>query len=725
MQYPYIRQPHLKDCGITCLAMINKFFGKDISVDFLRKISKTDKSGTSALGIMNAARSCGLISKTIFSEKKVLSNAIPLPAIAHLIINNFEHYVVVYEVCEGYLMIADPQSELKKMGHDEFHSLWTGHLILFEPDEHFAEIGRESSVSFFSSLRKMIAASPKSVWNFGLKLSALSILLSIFSIASTFYINYFVESAIKSNHLTSGNITLLIFFVLLIVSTILQYSRGLAQQVFEKTIMSQLFDTYLSRLISLPMSYFENKTTGEIFSTVFELEKLKRSFSSIVFTLYFDLTLILVSSCLIFYQSRLLFFYSLILVPLYSVTAYRFNSRFKTKQEALVSSQTDFTSSIYETILGMETIKSLQLEERNLSAVTENTQKLVKSQFELSKSFTAQTTAKNFITIISQFVLMLIGINQVINGGLTLGSLMMFNTLFVMFNVPFQNIFSLNFYVQSVKEALKKVNEVYVTEMEQTEVHDESSLVLNSNISFKDVMFSYGYREPVISKISVDFELNKKIAIVGESGSGKSTLVKLLMKFHADYTGEISVGDRELSNISTKSIRSAIGYVPQDSFFFNDTVLKNLDPDDQASDLEIEHVLLVTESTGFVNDLSLGVNTYLEENAQNISTGQKQRLALARALIKKQDILILDEATSNIDVGTENRILEQILRLENNTVIMVTHRINSIVHFDQIIVMDEGEIVGKGTHAELKETNAVYQRLLNNSMADQEHLVLS
>lgn len=233
---------------------------------------------------------------------------------------------------------------------------------------------------------------------------------------------------------------------------------------------------------------------------------------------------------------------------------------------------------------------------------------------------------------------------------------------------------------------------------------------LKGGISFNDITFRYGYRKPVISNLSVNIPAGAKVAIVGESGSGKTTLMKLLMAFYQPESGEIIVGKRKLTEFSPKEIRERIAYVSQNVFFFSDTVKENLVMGNKSiTDEEIEEACKKAMADDFIKDLPMEYETVLSENASNLSSGQRQRLSIARALLRKPDIMILDEATSNLDTVTEQSIKNMIFGATKGlTTFIIAHRLSTIKNCDIILVMENGEIVESGTHDTLINANGRY-----------------
>ena len=268
--------------------------------------------------------------------------------------------------------------------------------------------------------------------------------------------------------------------------------------------------------------------------------------------------------------------------------------------------------------------------------------------------------------------------------------------------------------MQTAVIAAERLNDVLDIEIEVTNSEIQRELSFG-NISITDLDFRYGNHELVLKKVSLQISKGEKIANVGESGCGKTTLAKLLLNFYKAENGKILVDGHSLEHIPIKTVRSKIAYIDQNTFLFSDTVKNNLLLGNEGiSDEEIENVCKLVKADEFINRLPFGYDTYLDENGKNLSGGQKQRIAIARTLLRKPELIIFDEATSNLDTITESAIRETIFNLNKDvTCIIIAHRLSTTKSCDKIIVMDNGTISEIGTHQELMELKGRYYQLYN------------
>lgn len=306
---------------------------------------------------------------------------------------------------------------------------------------------------------------------------------------------------------------------------------------------------------------------------------------------------------------------------------------------------------------------------------------------------------------------MWIGATQVINGKLTLGEMLVFNTLLGYFINPVKNLISLQPTILTAAVSADRLCEIIDLDLEQ---NDEKLVpkTLKGNISIKGLNFRYGTRELILKNINMEIKQGEKIALVGESGSGKTTLAKLLLKFYDFEEGDININNFNLRDIDNIFLRDKIAYISQDIFLFNKTIKENLMLNEEVQIDDVIELSKKVNAYNFINALPQRFDYMIEENGTNLSTGQKQRLSILRALLKKPDILIMDEATSNLDSITENIIQKTLNHSEfDMTTIIIAHRLSTIRLCDRIYVIDKGEIIESGTHKELLSLKNKYYRL--------------
>ena len=414
---------------------------------------------------------------------------------------------------------------------------------------------------------------------------------------------------------------------------------------------------------------------------------------------------------ILYFQNRDLFFIAIIMLLLYIIIVFSFKKIIKNINNEVLENNSQLTSFIIQSIHGMETIKSYNLELNIQNEAEFKLYKVLKSSFRRGIIYSFSGIFSEIISLLGDMAIMWIGAYQVISGKLTLGELIVFNTLLVYFTNPMKNIINLQSVIQTAVVSSDRLGEIIDLELEQTETKLEPKN-LKGDIEIKNIDFRYGTRELILKNINIQIKQGEKIALVGESGSGKTTLVKLLLKFFNYEKGEININNFNINDIDNNILREKISYISQDIFLFNKSIRENLMIND---DIKIEEIIELSKKVNaydFINELPLRFDYIIEENGINLSTGQKQRLSILRALLKKPDILIMDEATSNLDSITENIIQNTLNNIHfDMTTIIIAHRLSTILMCDRIYVLDKGEIIEFGSHEELLNLKGKYYKL--------------
>jgi len=648
----------------------------------------------------------GFDSKAVKVEDKKIDNSVSFPIIAHIQSkNNFLHYVVVHDVSNKRIIISDPESGIKKLSHKEFSEIWTGILLLIEPKKDFQKRNEKdnSLTRFFYVLKNQ-----KSLL-FNIFLA--SILYTVLGIVTSFSSKFLIDYILKDKLMTTLTVMVVGMVILEIIQMLLSIFRGYLLIFLGQRIDIAILLGYYNHVIKLPMNFFSTRKTGEITSRFSDADNINDAVAETVLTLMLDVITAVTGGIIVYIQNQYLFFVSIVILLLYVVIVFSFKEILKKINNDVLENNSQLTSFIIQSINGIETIKAYNLE-KNIQDETEfKYLKVIKSSFKRSKIYNLLTFLSGVVELIGNTLIMWVGAIQVINGKLTLGEMMVFNTLLGYFTNPVKNLISLQPTIQTATVSADRLGEIIDLDIEQS---DEKMIPQNlkGDIEIKGLNFRYGTRELILKNINMEIKQGEKIALVGESGSGKTTLAKLILKFYDFEKGDININNFNLKDIDNTFLRNKISYISQDMFLFNKTIKENLMLSDE---IEIDDVIELSKKVNayeFINELPQRFDYMIEENGTNLSTGQKQRLSILRALLKKPDILIMDEATSNLDSITESAIQKTLNNPEfNMTTIIIAHRLSTIRLCDRIYVLDKGEIIEAGTHEELIELKNKYYTL--------------
>lgn len=728
--YYCIRQHDVTDCGAACLATICKQNGYKIGISQIREVAGTDRQGTNVYGIIKAAETLGFSAKGVKGNKEAFFSNFPLPCIAHVIVNgNLLHYVVIHRITKKQVIIADPAEGIVKVTPEEFFGevhdegkspkyQWSGVLILIVKSEKFEK--KDETKGLFQRFIHLLIPQK----NLIIHIFIASLIYTILGILAAFYFKVLVDD-ILPNSLTKTLTTLSVGIILLNIFKVLLngFRTHLLLYLSQKLDITLLLG-YYRHVLELPMSFFGTRNIGEIVSRFNDASKVRDAISGATLTIMIDTLMAVAGAIILYLQNAHMFGITVIIVVLYLIIVLAFNRWYEKLNRKQMEDNAQLTSYLVESLNGIQTVKSFNAE-RKVNYETEiKFVKLLKSIFNLSWVNNLQSSLKIFVELVGGIVILWVGSVCVIKGQITIGQLITFNSLLVYFLDPVKNLINLQPQMQTAVVAADRLGEILDLEVEkgENEIKKLQPKSLSGDIIFQNVNFRYGTRQLVLENINLTIKKGQKVAFVGESGSGKTTLSKLLLHLYKAESGTILINDNNIEDIQVEKLREKIAYISQETFLFSGSILENLS-------LGLDHVTMddIIEATKsaqahkFINDLPLRYETRLEENGTNLSGGQRQRLSIARAMLKKPDILILDEATSNLDAITENQLDKTIGEYsENMTTIFIAHRLSTIKNCDQIFVMDNGKIIEKGTHDELKKLGGKYAILARQQSLDNE-----
>lgn len=709
-----IKQHDITDCGAACLASISAHYNLQIPIARIRQYAGTDKKGTNVLGLIEAAEKLGFEAKGVRGEFDSLFK-VPKPTIAHIIVKKqLHHYVVIYEVTKIYIKIMDPgDGKIHKRTHEEFLKEWTGVLVLLLPKENFTMGNEKVSVLkrfwFLLKPHKFVL------------LQALigAVIYTLLGFSTSIYIQKITDYV-----LVGGNTKLLnLLSIIMLALLVLQIVIGVFKNVFliksGQQIDARLILGYYKHLLKLPQQFFDTMRVGEIISRINDAVKIRAFINDVSLSLTVNILILFFSFGIMFMYYWKLALIMLLVIPLYLVIYLIINKLNKKTERTIMERSAELESQLVESLNSVGTIKRFGLESfANIKTETSFISLLhIGYKSALNSIFSGTSTA--FIAQLFTIILLWSGSYYVIDGEITPGELMSFYAIIGYFMSPVASLIGANKQIQNALIAADRLFEIMDLEREE----NTEKVVLKkekiSDIEFKNVAFRYGTRVQVFTDFNLKMKKGNITAIVGESGSGKSTLISLLQNLYPIQKGQITIGDLDLKYIQHESLRELVSVVPQKIDLFAGNVIDNIAVGDFTPNMEL--IIDICKSIGileFVESLPNGFNTYLGENGATLSGGQKQRIAIARALYKQPEVLVLDEATSSLDSTSENYIQKAVerLRQENKTIIIIAHRLSTVINADEIVVLQKGEVLEQGNHKELYTEKGHYYNLWQQQM---------
>ncbi|MHB8126896.1 MAG: peptidase domain-containing ABC transporter [Desulfitobacteriaceae bacterium] len=711
MRYTFIKQFDSTDCAAACLAMVCLHYKKDTGITKLREMMGTDIKGTNLIGLSNAAAELGFDSQAVRVDRDGFLSSFTLPCIAKIITKEgMEHFVVVFKKNAKFIILGDPAKDLMRVKIDEFLADFTGVLFLLKPNNSFNQEKTKNKKTFYKFVELLL---PQKKLFFYLILS--SLLLTTLGIVSSLFNKVLMDEILPYRLKNMLLIMVIIFGVVNVTQIVIGFVRQWMMLYLSQKIDIPLLLGYFEHIYKLPMSFFAARKTGDIITRFSDAFTIKDIFTNIALTLIMDISLALITGVVLYMMNSTLFIIIVFLTIISLILVFIFKQPYKVINEEQMQQASVLNSQIIEGLRSVETIKGNANEESELERIEREYIKSLRISLKEGMLSNVQGSISSVVQGAGNLVLMYFGALQVINNDITLGSLMAFTTLSGYFMNPISNLVGLQLQIQEASISMRRISEILDCKQEQDEREYLDISDINGNIEFKNITFRYGNRKPVLKNLSFCIGKGEKVAVVGNSGCGKSTIAKLLLKYYEPESGSITINGNDIQELSNKSLRNAIAYVPQNIELFSKTILDNIRvTKPNATAEEVKQAAIKAEAHDFIKKLPLQYNTLLEESGNGLSGGEKQRIVLARAFLKKANFYILDESTSNLDFATENLIFDVIYnKSRKQSMLIIAHRLTTIKECNRIIVLEDGEITEEGTHEELLEKGGIYHKLWN------------
>lgn len=731
----YIQADH-KDCGATCLKIISKHYGKSINIQELRKLSETTREGSNLLTLSNAAEKIGF--RTLGAKLNLKNlEEIPLPCILHW---NKIHYVVLYKIKNGNFYISDPAHGLLEYNELELLKFWIGNnsnsnteegvALLLEPTPKFNQndFEKEDKKAFgFSLLFKYIFPYKTFVIQLIIGMLTGSLLQLIFP----FLTQSIVDIGIQNQNINFIYLILFAQLFLFIGKTAIELIRSWILLHLSTRINISLISDFFIKLMNLPISFFDVRMTGDIMQRINDHHRIEKILTtSSINVLFSFINMFIMGGVLAYYNLNIfaVFFIGSIFYFFWVILFLKRREALDYKRFTEVSQE---QSKVMELINGMQEIKLHNAEKQKRWGWEYIQARLFKVSMKGLVLEQTQNIGSNFINEFKNIIIIFLSAKLVIDGQITLGMMLAISSIVGSLNAPVLQLINFIREAQDAKISLARLSEIHekVDEVQQ-EDSQSHEIPKDADIVIKDLSFRYiGSDIPILEGLNLTIPANKITAIVGSSGSGKTTLMKLLLKFYEPNFGEIELvsksdeipsnaGMINLRNIAQKTWRSHIGTVMQEGYIFNDTIANNIAIGvDIVNKERLVYASDVANIKEFIQNYPLGYNTKIGMEGVGMSTGQKQRLLIARAVYKNPEILFFDEATSALDASNEKEIMQKLdIFFKNKTVVVIAHRLSTVMNADQIVVLEKGQIVEIGNHNELVKLKGSYYKLVHNQL---------
>lgn len=710
------------ECGIACLKMVASYHGREVSWARLRKLSHVGRLGVSLLSISKAAEALGFKTLGVSISLEQLIKEAPLPAIVHW---NQQHFVVVYAIGKNKIQVADPAHGKVSFSHSEFIQHWQhkrqdkqGVALLLEPTPKLSQEAEDLPENqSFGFLFRYLRDYQKLIAQLLLGLVVGSLLQLLFP----FLTQAVVDIGINQNNLNFIYVVLAAQLMLFFSSTAVQFIRSWILLHISARVNIRLASDFLFKLMKLPIAFFDAKMHGDIMQRINDNRRIENFLTAGTLNTLFSLVNLLLFGGVLLYYNWIIFTVFIAGSVLYVAWIFLFLKRRKELDYKEFNRMTENQSALVQLVSGMQEIK-LHNSESQFRWQWEDLQaRLYKISVAGLKLEQSQTIGADTIDQLKNIIITFLAAKFVLAGQITLGMMLSIQYIIGQLNNPISQLIGFIQSGQDAKISLERLSEIHDRDDEvsntdtlQNQPPPEAGLQLNG----LDFRYGGSEEELVLDNIDLHLPYGKTTAIVGSSGSGKTTLLKLLLQFYLPSKGELKLGALPLHNLHPTTWRQRCGTVMQEGYIFNDTIAENIaigatEIDSQRLDFAVS----TANIKDYVEQLPMGFHTKIGTEGQGLSSGQKQRMLIARAVYKNPQYIFFDEATNALDANNEEVIMENLQRFfEGKTVVVVAHRLSTVKNADKIVVLEKGKVVEQGNHAELTQRRGRYYDLVKNQL---------
>lgn len=685
--FEVVRQEDLTDCGACCLKMIIKYYGGDYPLFHIKQLTHTDQFGTNAFLIKEAALKLGLNAKVVNGNLEDIKEE-DLPIIAHVIPNkSYEHFIVIYKLDKKHALvtIADPALGKRVITYGDFFEISSSNFIFFDANKKLAKI---TSSKRINNLVIETFTNNKKIFVYIVLFSVIFIFLNICS-------SYAFKFLIDNVYLYSNIDNLVFFFIVFnfinVFKNIFQYIRINMINYFNFKLDKILITKLFNHLIYLPFLYYKNKSSSDVINRINDLIDVKNNLTKIFLSIVIDGLLAFSILIVLFKINFLLTILSLFLVLIYLfiivITSPIYN--YYIEEEKVKGSEVN--SFLHSNLRNMDSIKNLNIEDYVSNKFVNLYEKFYFVNKKNTKFSNKVMFIKNMVHDIYFIFLYYIASKLIISDKFNLALFITYISLLSYFIDPIKNIIDLNFDIKNLNLSLKRVNELFDIKKEKFLVDEKyQKNVVKGDIEFKNITYSYNGYQNILKEFSLKIKENSRVLISGETGSGKSTIARILMNYFAPDKGEVLINNKSISSYNLINIRKDITYISQNETIYKDSLYNNIVLNESTSYDEFLNICKICKVDEIVNKHKFKYDMNLEEDGFGLSGGEKSRIFLARALIKKSSIYIFDETLSNIDVEKEKEILKNVFdNFKTSTFIVITHRLVNKKLFNKVYDLNE------------------------------------
>lgn len=673
-----VRQQDEKDCGVCSLLSIIRYYKGNVPLEQLRLDARTNNEGTTALNLVLASQKYGF--DAVGMKVENLNDIKRLPAIAHLNLKKgYSHYVVIEKVTKDKIILMDPAKGKVVKFLWEFQKEWSGVVLIFYPKQKIMVL--KNDVTLFTIFKKVFISEKNLI-----KIIVLvSFLLTIFTIALGYYFQMFNSLYLNKYPINYLKVLVLVFAIFTCFKLFLTYYRSYLENHLNKNIDCLITSDFLKHLFNLPLNVITSRKSGEILSRVNELTSIKGLITEIFITYTLDFLIVVITTFLLIRISSKLFLILFLTTIFYLFVGIITKKSIFEKAYQNISIESEFNNTVLENIKMINSIKNLDAVDSTLNKIERKLTHYLYDTYKVNTILNKINIFKVSCYEIGFFLINTFGFYFVYKGIINMIDLITFNALLNLYFEPLKNIVDSIPKYSFMKASITKINDFLGV---RAEILGEEASTDGYDISINNLNYSYNKYQNVLKSVNLNIKEGEFVLLQGASGSGKSTLCSILNKYITDYTGDILFGTMNYKDLSIKTIRDNIVYVGQNENIFTGSIKENITFGNKVSDLNFDKICKICKVDDVANKKTFRYESLIGSDEGNISGGEKQRIILARAVLKDFNVLILDEALSEVDIKLELEILKNIRdNYKDKTIIYISHKKYPNV-FDKVISME-------------------------------------
>lgn len=711
------------DCGPACLRMIARYYGKQYSLQTLRNYTRISKEGVNMLGLMDAASQIGFEAEGTSITLPELQREAPLPCIVHW---HQDHFVVITKITKKKIWIADPRDGIVAYYWPEFLEQWTGSqdpaseglALVIQPGRNFQEYPDE----------KNVPEGFRALWQYARPYYSLmgQVILGLAAGTALQLVFPFLTKSVVDAGIATKDISLILIILagqlfLLAGRTGLDFIRRWILLHISTRVNIAVLSDFLLKLMKLPIPFFDGRMTGDIMQRIYDQHRIEQFLTSSVLNILFALLNLLAFTAVLFWYNPLIGGIFLVGSALYIGWIRIFLQRRRALDFLQFEIHATNQSKLIQLIHGIQEIKLNSCEDQKRNEWESIQGRLFHANIKSLSLTQKQEAGAIFINEGKDLFITAYAATLVISGQLSLGMMLAIQYIIGQLHGPVDQLVHFTQTMQDARISLERLQEIHAIGNEETSsIQTVKELPTRKDIQLTNVSFTYpgAGNTPALEDLSLSIPGGKVTAIVGSSGSGKTTLLKLLLKFYEPDEGMIRVGEVDFARFSHAAWRTTCGVVMQDGYIFSDTIERNISiTRERADESLLNYAIHIANIRDLIDDLPNGLQTVIGSEGHGISQGQKQRILIARSVYKSPEYIFFDEATNALDATNESVILHNLETFfHGKTVVIVAHRLSTVKHADNIIVLEKGRIIEQGTHAQLTRLKGAYYTLVKNQL---------